>query len=91
MERPVQPHVAATVPRTVRIGQRRLAASDATVMEMRERLMAVPTPEKSDIAFRASTMLRRAHADGRLGTRLRADFEDAVAMLLALGVHTVHE
>jgi hypothetical protein len=76
--------------RCVRIRHQLLTASVQCIGAMRERLLGVPLPEKSDIAYLASAMIRRAHADGQLGLPLRDDLEDAVAMLLVLGVAVVH-
>jgi hypothetical protein len=72
--------------------QGRLVIASARCVEaMRQRLRAVPTLEKADIAYRASTMLRQAFADQLLTPPLRSDVEDAIAMLLVLGVTTVHK
>jgi hypothetical protein len=76
--------------RYVRIGSWALTASTRSIQVMRERLLSVPVWEKSYIAYRASAMIRQAHADGQLGLPRPGDLEDAVAMLLALGVSAVH-
>jgi hypothetical protein len=76
--------------RCVRIRRQLLMASAQCIVGMRERLLCVPLLEKSDIAYRASAMIRRAHDDGQLRHPLRSDLEDAVAMLLVLGVAAVH-
>lgn len=73
----------------VHIRGRLLTASEDTVALMAQRLLAVPTMEKPDIVHRACAMLRQAHRDGELHQPLRDDFEDAIAMLLVLGVTTV--
>lgn len=73
----------------VRVGHRLLTASRPTIDAMRLRLQAVPTAEKPDIAYRASTMVRQAAHDRQLSAPLRGDVEDAVAMLLVLGVTAV--
>lgn len=75
----------------VRIGGRVLIASRHSVATMRQRLDVVPVDEKADIAFRASAMVRQAFQDQQLARPLRGDLEDAVAMLLVLGVTTVHQ
>jgi len=58
---------------------------------MRDRLKAVPASEKPDIAYRAAAMLRRARADRQLTPPLRGDLEDAIAMLLVLGIAVGHD
>jgi hypothetical protein len=68
-----------------------LMASDANVRTMRRKLLAVPAIEKPDIAHLAAMMIRQANKDGALGGPLRADIEDAVAMLVVLGVSRVHD
>ncbi len=82
--------VAPLHDRFVRVGSHAITASLHSIDEMRERLLGVPLVERSDIAYRASSMLRQARTDGQLKLPLRGDFEDAVAMLLALGVTAVH-
>ncbi len=77
--------------RSLRIRRHLLVASAQCIAAMRERLLSVPLPEKSDIAYRASSMIRQAAADRELDLPLKGDIEDAVAMLLVLGVTVVHE
>jgi len=76
--------------RVVRIGAHVVTASSHCIGAMRDRLLGVPLLEKSDIAYRASSMIRQARADGQLRLPLPGDIEDAVAMLLVLGVTAVH-
>jgi hypothetical protein len=76
--------------RVVRIGAQALTASSHCMEMMRDRLRGVPLLERSDIAYRASSMIRQARADGQLHLPMRGDIEDAVAMLLVLGVTAVH-
>jgi hypothetical protein len=75
---------------SVRVGSQSVTASWHRIDEMRPRLLAVPLIERSDIAYRASSMLRQARNDGQLRLPLRADLEDAVAMLVVLGITAVH-
>jgi hypothetical protein len=75
--------------RFVQFMRHRLIANDANVQDMRERIAAVPDLEKPEIAHRASIMIRRAHEHGELARPLRGDLEDAIAMLLVLGVRRV--
>jgi hypothetical protein len=77
--------------RYVRIRDQLLTASTHCIVAMRERLASVPLLEKSEIAYRACAMIRRAHADGQLHLPLRGDLEDAIAMLLVLGVAVIHD
>jgi hypothetical protein len=77
--------------RYVRIRDYALTASLPIIEAMRETLRGVPAPEKPDIAYRASSMIRQARAEGLLRLPLRGDIEDAVAMLLVLGIRMVHD
>lgn len=77
--------------RAIRIHNRVVSASLHSIEEMRERLRAAPMLERADIAYRASSMVRQAAADHQLAIPLRGDGEDAVAMLLVLGVTVVHQ
>lgn len=74
----------------VRVGTRALTVPSQCIQAMRERLLSVPLPERSDIAYRASAMIRQACVEGQLRSPLRSDFEDAIAMLLVLGIKAVH-
>jgi hypothetical protein len=76
---------------SIRIRNRLVRASTPCVDAMRERLVAVPLLEKADIAYRATTMIRQALADRQLTAPLRPDFEDAVAILLVLGVAAIDD
>jgi len=77
--------------RSIRIQHLVLTASAHCIEAMRQRLRAVPTVEKAEIAYRASSMVRQAFLDRELAPPLRGDVEDAIAMLLILGVTMVHE
>lgn len=74
---------------SITIRNRSISVSEVCAAEMRQRLSVVQVLERADIAFRASTMLRLALVDPQLTPPLRSD-EDAVTMLLALGVTTIH-
>ncbi|HUA51310.1 MAG TPA: hypothetical protein VMB81_04060 [Candidatus Sulfotelmatobacter sp.] len=74
---------------SIRIKNRLVTAPADCIEAMRKRLNAVPLIEKAEIAYRASTMLRQALADHQLTPPLRGDVEDAIAMLLVLGVAVV--
>ena len=76
---------------SIRIRDRAFSVSRYCVDDMRVRLTAVPVLEKADIAYRASTMLRQALSDRQLTMPLRGDLEDAIAILLVLGVTVVHD